>query len=45
MHTKKQKNTLAAVVTRFLFRTMGAAVAADVKAFMNPALSIATAGK
>jgi len=32
------------VDTRFLFLTTGAADAADVSAFMNPALSMATAG-
>lgn len=37
-----QQTTFAAVVTRFLFLT-GAADAADVNAFMNPALSMATA--
>lgn len=38
------QTTLAAVDTRFLFLTAGAADAADVNAFMNPALSMATAG-
>lgn len=37
-------STFEAVDTRFLFRT-GAADAAIVKAFMNPALSIATASE
>ena len=36
--------TFEAVDTRFLFRA-GAADAAIVKAFMNPALSMATAGE
>ena len=36
--------TFAAVDARFLFRITGAADAAD-NAFMNPALSMATAGQ
>lgn len=37
--------TLVTVATRFLFLTTGAADAADVNAFMKPALSMATAGE